>query len=352
MKRIIALGAAFLCVHTIVAREVAKFTAIAIDEATERPVRGVKIQANFAEDIGIRAWTDSPCPDGDTQITGEDGMCKLKGKTNCGRVCCFVIDPTTNYYSEAAWGNRYRTKDLFGNWQPDNLVATIKLQRVEHPIPLFVKQIELSDPWKSLFKKDGPNGILKFDLMKGDWLPPYGNGVCADLMIESTKTVTGAVRDFNFQTRKWDEVPFFDFTQRITIPSNDCLAVAHVDITSGIKIRSGTDLGQNTEIVRQMGLRKRIDKRGKWRYNRYRDYDKNRCYTFRIRSKYDEKGKLTEAYYGKIYGDFEFDYNEELGLTEVRFLYYLNPTSLDRNLEWDRKNNLCPNSNRKQKPQP
>ena len=25
------------------------------------------------------------------------------------------------------------------------------------------------------------------------------------------------------------------------------------------------------------------------------------------------------------------------------FMYYLNPTSLDRNLEWDMKTNLCPN---------
>ena len=66
----------------------------------------------------------------------------------------------------------------------------------------------------------------------------------------------------------------------------------------------------------------------------------------RIRSRYDESGKLAEAYYGKIYGDFDFDYNEDLGLTKVRFLYYLNLTSLDKNLEWGRKNNLCANPER------
>ena len=332
---IIAFGGSLL-----MANDLATFTAVAIDETSGLPVEGVRMHANFEKDIGVRIWTESPVPDTDNQITGRDGSCKLKGKTNCGEVCCFVGDPTTNYYSAAAWGYHYQDKDLFGNWQPDNLVATIKLQRVERPIPLFVKQVELSDPWKGLFKKDGPNGVLKFDLMKGDWLPPYGKGVCADLTIESTKTVTGTVRDFNFQTRKWDEVPFFDFAQRITIPSNDCLTVAHVDITSGIKIRNGSDLGQEAEVVRQMGLRKRIDKRGKWHYDRYKDHDERRCYTFRIRSKYDENGKLTEAYYGKIYGDFDFQYNENLGLTKVRFLYYLNPVSLDKNLEWDRKNNF------------
>ena len=347
MKKLIVISAIVACSQMLEAKDVAHFTAVAIDEVSGLPVEGVKIHANFEEYIGIRAWTESPNPDSDVQITGADGSCKLKGKTNCGEVCCFVIDPTTNYYAGTGWGNRYKSKDLFGDWQPDNLVATIKLQRVEHPIPLFVKQVELTDFRNGLFKENGPNGVLKFDLMKGDWLPPYGNGICADLTIESTKTVTGAVRDFNFQTRKWDEVPFFDFTQRIAMPSNDCLTVAAVDVTSAIKMRSGTDLGQNAEIVRRMGLRRRIDKRGKWHYNRYKDYDEHRCYTFRIRSRYDEDGKLTEAYYGKIYGDFAFQYNEDMGLTEVRFLYYMNPTSLDKNLEWDRENNLFADPERK-----
>ena len=71
--------------------------------------------------------------------------------------------------------------------------------------------------------------------------------------------------------------------------------------------------------------------------------DPNRCYTFRIRSRRNEKGELVEAYYGKIYGDFEFEGDDKKGLIGVKFLYYLNPTSLDRNLEWDMKNNLCPN---------
>ena len=30
-----------------------------------------------------------------------------------------------------------------------------------------------------------------------------------------------------------------------------------------------------------------------------------------------------------------------LDIKEIKFLYYLNPKSLDRNLEWDMKTNLC-----------
>ena len=69
--------------------------------------------------------------------------------------------------------------------------------------------------------------------------------------------------------------------------------------------------------------------------------DDDRCCSFRIRSRFDENGNLIEAYYGKIYGDFRFKGTETFGFNGASFLYYLNPTSLDRNLEWDMKNNLC-----------
>ena len=72
-------------------------------------------------------------------------------------------------------------------------------------------------------------------------------------------------------------------------------------------------------------------------------YNKSQCYQFRIRTLYDEKGNLKEAYYGKIYGDFKIEGDEKKGLIGISFLYYLNPTPLDRNLEWDMKTNLCPN---------
>ena len=42
----------------------------------------------------------------------------------------------------------------------------------------------------------------------------------------------------------------------------------------------------------------------------------------------------------KIYGDIR-PVSDKKNLYGVTFLYYLNPTPNDRNLEWDRKNNLC-----------
>lgn len=51
--------------------------------------------------------------------------------------------------------------------------------------------------------------------------------------------------------------------------------------------------------------------------------------------------KIRSAIYGKMYGDFKIVGKKNV-IKGVSFLYYLNPTPNDRNLEWDMTNNLCP----------
>lgn len=60
-----------------------------------------------------------------------------------------------------------------------------------------------------------------------------------------------------------------------------------------------------------------------WSCENYKDEQKGNI-SFRIRLKYDDSGKLKK------------------GVTKIAFIYYFNPKPLDRNLEWDMKNNLCP----------
>ena len=72
--------------------------------------------------------------------------------------------------------------------------------------------------------------------------------------------------------------------------------------------------------------------------------DKTLC--FRIRTKKNEKGEIVEAYYGKIYGDISFDFTDDVEIGSPRFLYYLNPNSMDTNLEYDGRHNLRPGARR------
>ena len=121
----------------------------------------------------------------------------------------------------------------------------------------------------------------------------------------------------------------------------------------GIKIRSASNELAQIGIVRKLGKKRMQESNGKdWYCERFDDRDNGRCYTFRIRTRRNDKGELVEAYYGKIYGDFEFEGDDKKGLIGVKFLYYLNPKSLDRNLEWDMKTNLCPTAGKHESRQP
>jgi hypothetical protein len=320
----------------------ARIGAYVIDDISLKPLAGATIRGGFGNDNGWLAWTQSAPINEDFEVTDEDGRCWVKGETNKGRAGCSVRIPPEGYYRPCQGiGFSFTKKSLSGDWLPDNLVATIRLQRVEFPIPLFVKKVERRNYSNGLFREKGPDGVLRFDMVKGDWLPPDGNGETCDLEISSRKVVTGKDRKYRYASHREEDVFFFDFTQTISLGSNDCLSVVGVDPFAGIKIRTGSDVGHGQSIVREMGARKQVGKY-EWQRKRYKDYDEARCYTFRIRSRYDENGNLVEAYYGKIYGDFDFECREDKGLTTVRFLYYLNLTPLDKNLEWDMKTNLCP----------
>ncbi len=331
----------------------AKFSALVIDDSTSIPISGVTVRANFAEDIGWRAWAESPRPDVDIKVTGRDGRCRLTGKTNCGDVCCWVPEPPLGYYAGRGWGHGYKEKTLFGVWQPDNLVATIRLQRVEHPIPLFVKRVELRDYERGIDGFDGTNSVLRFDLLKGDWLPPYGNGVVPDFQIRTEMKVTGKERKFRYTTKKVEDVLFYELANHVKVDGKDnFIQIVGTDRMSGIKIRKVKDVAIANQITRVKGMRKQVSKNGNWHREYFSDKDPDRCYTFRIRTRRNAKGELVEAYYGKIYGDFEFEGDDKKGLIGVKFLYYLNPKSLDRNLEWNMKTNLCPNPGSLSMPQP
>ena len=263
-------------------------------------------------------------------------------------------NPPDGYYHPAlGWKNKFTSKDHFGIWQPDNLVATIRLQRVEHPIPLYVKRVELRDYERGIGGFDGTNSVLRFDLMKGDWLPPYGKGEVADMRINSELKITDRERKFRYATKRVEDVLFYDLANNIMFGNDDDFVQPfNADRTAGIKVRTAEDENFANVINRVRGMRKKIARNGNWNCEYFSDSVPDRCYTFRIRTRRNDKGELVEAYYGKIYGDFEFEGDDKKGLIGVKFLYYLNPKPLDRNLEWDMKTHLCPTAGKHESRQP
>lgn len=328
----------------------ARFSTFVIDEETGEPISGANVKSWFQMDAGWRAWDGSLPLVTDQGVTDIKGSCRQKGKTNTGEITCHASKE--GEYYRGVFFRKLETKDLFGVWQPDNLVATIRLQRVEHPIPLFVKHVELRDYDRGVGGFDGTNSVLRFDLMKGDWLPPYGNGEVADVSMGARVDRIGTQRRFLPQEGEWGALQFYDLVFKVELSDDDYLLSESVPPAVGIRVRSAGKEGTAVGVTRARGKRKIVDKHGDWRCEYFSDQDPDRCYTFRIRSRRNDKGELVEAYYGKIYGDFEFEGDDKKGLIGVKFLYYLNPKSLDRNLEWDMKTNLCPNPGSLSMPQP
>ena len=326
--------------------DTAHISAYVIDEITHAPIPSIKVSASFSNDNGWKAWTESAPIYHDTQETDVNGFCTLKGKTNIGRAGCGVDKQGEKYYGAGGRGFHFTKKNLFGVWQPDNLVATIRLQRVEHPIPLFVKNVR---PKVASGTFDGTNAVLRYDLVLGDWLPPEGKGECADLEIRTKLTIDEVLQVGKY--KDWKKT-FFTFSNTVRFPGegNGCRAEM-TSPTAGIKLRNAPEAGYGKTIVNRFGVKRKIVGPNV-NEAEYSDSNPNRCYYFRIRSRFDDKGNLVEAYYGKVYGDFNFHGRWDLGFRGVDFLYYLNPKSLDRNLEWDIKTNLCPTAGKHESQQP
>ena len=330
-----------------------KIGAVVLDDETALPMPNVEVCFSFKEDVGWRAWTESSKHHKTYCRTDSAGYCHTTGQSNCGQGGCYVKNPPDGYYHPAlGWKNKFTSKDLLGVWQPDNLVATIRLQRVEHPIPLCVKRVELRDYEHGIGGFDGTNSVLRFDLMKGDWLPPYGKGEVADMTISSTLVIKGRER-FRFEPGRYDWLYFYELRNNCSLSESDGISELMANSKDGIKIRSASNELAQIGIVRKLGKKRMLESNGKdWYCERFDDRDNGRCYTFRIRTGRNDRGELVEAYYGKIYGDFEFEGDDKKGLIGVKFLYYLNPKSLDRNLEWDMKTNLCPTAGKHESQQP
>ena len=316
--------------------DIAKFSVVVLSADDLKPIEGVQVHANFWENNGWKAWTQAPHVDIDQQTTDNNGFCRLKGKTNCGNVCCFVSVPPKGFYVGDSWGTDFKKKNIFGVWQPDNLVVTLRLQRVENPIPLFVKQLfsRASASVSSNYFDIG-KGKMQFDMVKGSFLPPIGKGEHADICFTRLKR-----EDLGIGTtfRGSITAPAYKDSMSIRFTGEDNgLVEVPSKKTAGIKIRTAPEDGYTPDYLVTKGRDKNV------KYFSSSNPDRN--FAFRIRTKKDKNGKIVSAYYGKIYGDIVIKkpYGVEELVAAPSFMYYLNPKSLDRNLEWDMKTNLCPN---------
>ena len=313
----------------LVSADVAKVGVLVVDNRTGEPMKDVPVTGSFRMDNGWLAFKGGEPPNRDSAVTDVNGRCRLRGRTNCGRMGVLLRHPPFGYYApRRGWGRRFTEKNLLGIWQPDNLVATIRLQRVEHPIPLFVKACKL-DVKREIADVNG--GRFALDLMAGDWLPPFGKGKVADIEFARLphEELGEGVNDSDVRGTSFRD------SMAVRFPGEgNGLVESNPPPNLRLRIRTAPEDGYRPDYLCWTGRNRKLEYVG--------SYDENRCFCFRIRTRRDDRGRIVGAYYGKIYGDILMYTGYNFIVCGVKFLYYLNPTPLDRNLEWDRKTNLGP----------
>lgn len=306
-----------------------RFSVLVVDEGTGTPIPNVPVIGVFVN--RYMRWENASEEVVYNAVTDQKGLCQFSGKSNCGDAGTRVRN-FGGYYDSEILTIPYTNKDCIVRrpvWEPDNVVVTLRLQKVEHPIPLFVKVARLKVDSNKITDNQGR---FAYDLMESAWLPPFGNGKHADIdfsCLPREQLEDG--KNFNHTA------PRYRNSIRVEFTGEDNGICVMPTTSASLKIRTAPQEGykQSVTIWRQLssGL------------NAEEGYDVGRNYCFRIRTRRNEEGKIIESYYGKIYGDIEVrqKYDGDIpSIVGVKFLYYLNPNSLDRNLEYKTGSNLNP----------
>lgn len=205
---------------------------------------------------------------------------------------------------------------------------TLPIFKMVKPIPMFVK--EVSKRFGTKPGTDPEEDILRYDLMKGAWLPPHGEGEIADIEVRREFQDLGLV-DNAFGAQKgigaWRSTLKIKFLGEgngiVTVTPRDCQLRVRTAPEEGY----ADECSSTNEFGRDQEYRK--------------SFSEKDAQCFRIRCKRGEDGVMTECCYGKIYGGFRIEQHGENPGSKIGFTYYLNTNAQDRNLEYDGKHNLC-----------
>ncbi|MCK4817853.1 carboxypeptidase regulatory-like domain-containing protein [bacterium] len=196
-----------------------------------------------------------------------------------------------------------------GCWQPWDPTVELLLRKIEKPVTMYHRDTQMDKPRLNIPVTGKEIG---FDLMKYEWLPPYGRGTTADFKIKLEKSYKNPR----------------DYLGRLTITFSNKF--------DGIqRYKEGRQYGSSFKLPRyapQDGYKDKLVlewSRSPGKPKIRGDY-KDDNYFFRVRSEVDD-GKLVRAMYGKIVGPIDISRFTESNVG-LNFVYYLNP-DYTRNME-------------------
>jgi hypothetical protein len=249
--------------------------------------------------------------------TGPDGLLVAERKS-VGEINYWIN--RAGYYETSGRFNFERNGVEGGRWQPYGMTNTVVLKRIVNPVAMYA--FDYMAGHALIPKVSEPLG---FDLMAGDWIPPYGDGKVPDFDV--TYLRDGEGREYsNLELILSTRDPFAGF---VKIKSDNYSA-----------FKSPHHADKNAVYEREIRFSFKKQPYGKGGH-RYVDgqMTADECIILRTRTRLDRDGRLAGAHYGKIYGPMYFGVARNAP-GSVKMLHYFNPTENDTNLEYDPGRNL------------
>lgn len=299
---IVVIAIMVLTPFSAFAMGMAKMSLKVIDEDS-KPVEGAQVRIHFNDNALEKDLTIG--------LTDSNGIFSASGSSSDGSVGGDVLK---NGYYYSVFHQDFIVKKL-GFWQPWDKQIHVVLRPIINPVPMYVR-----DRWIDI---PAVGREIGFDLMKFDWVIPYGQGVQSDFIFYCERT--------------YKDVDNFDATITLTFSrENDGIQMIKDDPGGIFTVGSRFRLSRHAP---ESGYqRKLVKRRSRGATGRIDDNSDDSNYYFRVRSEVDAEGKLTRAMYGKIRGDIRFDPRGSK-TASIHFHYYLNP-DYTRNLEFDIRKNL------------
>ena len=216
------------------------------------------------------------------------------------------------------------TNTVDNRWQPWDATYTSILRKIENPVPMYAKKVFLHVP-----QVGKPCG---FDLKEGDWVAPWGKGLVPDFVF----TLQCAYTNFDHQ----------DVSMKLTF-SNPLDGIQPANLpkeyaySTFIWHRQAPETGYVGNYEMEFGLPNKGFKVPGVAKNNSIEAVEALKYYFRVRT-VERDGKIVSALYGKLSQGFFIGAMNPTNVN-VRTCYYLNPTPLDRNMEFDLKQNQFKN---------
>ena len=172
--------------------------------------------------------------------------------------------------------------------------------------------------WFDIPVADQPCG---FDLQKGDWVAPYGSGSVSDFVFTLNRRYAG-LHDFEVKIE-------LRFSNQL-----DGIQPAELPATGrNSRFKWPREAPENGYLPTLVS-----NSEGKADYGIILSAKDSDAYFFRVRTVV-QNGRIVGALYGKISGGLALAPMHSK-TCKIQLTYYLNPNTLDRNLEWDTKQNL------------